>query len=235
MPAARVKLTYVKYRRQAPGFIEREIAPLQLPGFDPDPAADAPVTSVRDFVTVRPSVAPNVLASSTDAVTPASEDDANGGTSGTPVDTTGEGYQTAVGSEPPERAPIDVAKLITLPTRVSTDVSPAMVTTLKRLSADPLVGATSGKAASQREPSEPDRGDDVGRASEAVRRDQTLHLGLRELTLNFGPRDRSHAHRSDIAGGVVSAPANRRAAEQSTEADVADSNVGRDHDDEHSR
>ena len=50
LPAARVKLTYVKYRRQAPGFIEREIAPLQLPGFDPDPASETPPTRATKAV-----------------------------------------------------------------------------------------------------------------------------------------------------------------------------------------
>ena len=193
LPAARVKLTYVKYRRQAPGFIEREIAPLQLPGFDPDPASETPQTQATKAVPP-PSSVPKVSAETTGAATPIGDDNASGSTPVAPVDATGEGYQTAVATEPPERTPADVTTLVTLPTRNSTDALPAMMATLNRLSADPLGGATSGEPAAQRETSDQDRGEDIARASDPARRDQPTSLGLSELALNFTSRDRAHTH-----------------------------------------
>jgi len=124
---------------------------------------------------------------------------------------------------------------VTLPTRNSTDALPAMMATLNRLSADPLGGATSGEPAAQRETSEQERGENVARASDPVRRDQPTSLGLSELALNFTSRERSHAHRTHDQRGVAFTSVDRRAAEHSTEADIAELNVGRDYDDELSR
>ena len=232
LPAARVKLTYVKYRRQAPGFIEREIAPLQLPGFDPDPASETPPTQATKAVQSTSSEIPKVSAETTGAAAPIGDDNASGSTSATPVDAPGEGYQTAVSTEPPERTPIDVTTVLTLPTRNTTDALPAMMATLNRLSADPIGNTTSGEPAAERETSDQERGEDVGRAGDPARRDQPTSLGLSELTLNFTSRERAHAHRTHDQRGVAFTSVDRRAAEHSTEADVAELNVGRDHDDE---
>ncbi|MGI4876198.1 MAG: type IV secretion system DNA-binding domain-containing protein [Janthinobacterium lividum] len=240
LPAARVKLTYVKYRRRAPGFIERVIAPLQLPGFDNDVPVDteAATTSAPTPAKTHPGAESKPVAvpgntDTGDGSSHGSSDDPNATT--TPVDATGEGYQTAVASEPPERLPTDFTKIIALPPATASDSLPAMLASLNRLSADLGGNAASGDPSAQRDQADSERGENAGPRAAAAIRDQTPSLGMTELALNFSARDRARHHRDAEVKGVAFVAAGRRAAEQSTAADIAELNVGRDHDDEYSR
>ena len=252
LPTARVKLTYVKYRRQAPGFVERVIAPLALPGFEDETATPAPVSAQPAPAAPPPAPAP---------VTPRSVATHAGANSETTGNSTGEnappavqlkpndggeGFQTAVASDPPYRVP-NMTNLAALPIEVTPSAPPVTFPSFDRLAAasggnNAGPGNTTGP--DQRTASEPAQGEDARtKVDPSARETTTVSLGIQELRASLQSRDRSHGkHHLRPEGNAAWAGRDGPAAEAAThsaaqrlEAEMAEAAVGRGDDDEYSR
>jgi len=251
LPAAKIKLTYVKYRRQAPGYVERLIAPLALPGFENE--ADTLVSaSSKDAPMPSPAaadaIAPRQVATQVPAHRAAAGDTGEGtepAAQEKPSDG-GEGFQTVVASEPPQRLP-KMTNLATLPIGGTPSGAPVTFPNFDRLTAA-LSGDNGGSSAAakpnQRAEPEPDHSENTRTTiNTAGRETTTVSLSIQELRASLLSRDRAHGKHH--ANGVEDAPSVRRngivpeasthSAAQRLEADIAEAVIGRGDDEEYSR
>ena len=251
LPAAKVKLTYVKYRRQAPGYVERLIAPLALPGFDNE--TETPATASLKAAPVASPVAADAVAPQR-VTTPVAATRATAGETGEGAEPAaqekpsdgGEGFQTAVASEPPQRLPT-LTKLATLPIGATPSGLPVTFPNFDRLAVAPggnNAGLSSTAGPGQRATAEPDQGESVRmRVTPAGRQEQTVSLGLEELRASLMSRDRAHGKHH--VNGVENAQSIRReglvleasahSAAQRLEAEAAEAVVGCGDENEYSR
>ncbi|QYE37222.1 type IV secretion system DNA-binding domain-containing protein (plasmid) [Polymorphobacter sp. PAMC 29334] len=251
LPAAQVKLTYVKYRRQAPGFIERLIAPLALPGFGDEP--EEPTVAVTKNEAARPSAkpddqhhAPITIAAVAPPLQASETADESAAAPPLKPSDGGEGFQTAVASDPPQRLPT-LTKLATLPTASTPTVLPMALANLDRLPASAAgnnQGAGGATATDPRATDKPDQGELARwRIEPKPRETTTVNLGVQELRASLVSRERAHEIHSVRPNEIAlqrayHAPAIAEAAHaaaQRIEADIADEIVGRGDDDELSR